>query len=105
MSQELVESNIYRVTKMCSNCPFRDNGKAIHLEEGRVDQIKAYLLSDDQGSFSCHKTAHNLDTEMNGYKGEPQKPKMCAGAYEYLKKEGRPNLMMRLAVSMGIEND
>jgi hypothetical protein len=38
---------------------------------------------------------------MNG--GYPQKSKMCAGAYEYLRKRGISNKMMRLAYALGID--
>lgn len=102
---ELVETNEYRVLKMCGNCPFRDNGKAVHLEDGRVEDIKKTLLENDMNSFTCHKTSYNLDINMNPVTDIVQSPKMCAGAYEYLKKIGRPNIMMRLASMKGIDND
>jgi len=92
-----LQTNIYRVTnkKGCDNCPFRDNGKAMLLRDGRVDGIKAMLLESDQNSFNCHKTVYSDDPN--------QKPMMCAGAYEFLKEHGKPNIQMRLAFSMGIE--
>jgi len=34
---------------------------------------------------------------------EEQAPKMCAGAYEHLKRVGKPNISMRLAAAMGID--
>ena len=86
-----MEENIYRLTKECSNCPFVDDGKSIHLEEGRVDAIKAQLLVSDTESFNCHKTLSR------------EHPKMCAGAYKFLKKKNKPNLQMKLAQAMGIE--
>jgi len=101
---ELVESNEYRVLKMCSNCPFRDNGKAMHLKEGRVDQLKEMLRSDSMNSFNCHKTVYDLDTDMNT-SGSNQALKMCAGAYEYLKSINQPNIQMSLAEAWGIEKD
>lgn len=103
MQTNLVETNVYRVLKMCPNCPFRDNGKAIALNDGRVDSIKDYLLESDQHSFTCHKTAYNLDLDMKPLKTHKQPLKMCAGAYEFLKEQKRPNIMMRLAVLMGYE--
>lgn len=102
---DIVETNEYRVLKMCSNCPFRDNGEAVHLDDGRVDDIKKMLLENDHNSFTCHKTAYNLDKDMNPVEGFVQPKKMCAGAYEYLKKMGRPNIMMRIAMASGIENE
>lgn len=95
---EIVESNLYRCTEHCPNCPFLDDGNAIHLKEGRVDQIKEELLKDDRQTFLCHKTVYNLDNEMEGT--EEQQPKMCYGAYLFLKKEGTPNVSMRLEEMM-----
>ncbi len=97
----LVETNIYRVLKQCSNCPFKDNGEEIHLKAGRVDEIKKELLESDYNSFNCHKTVYNLDKDMKN--GKKQQEKMCAGAYEYLKSINRPNISMRMAASLGIE--
>lgn len=99
----MVRTNIYRCTKYCNNCPFLDNGKKIILNDSRVDDIKSYLEEDDSRSFSCHKTVYNLDENMEVT--EQQDPKMCKGAYDYLKKINRPNIMMRLATSMRIEDD
>ncbi len=39
--------DIYRCTNYCNNCPFKDDGKAMHLDVGRVDQIKATLLKSE----------------------------------------------------------
>ena len=86
-----MEENIYRIVNECDNCPFVDNGKSIYLDEGRVDAIKAKLLTSDKESFNCHET---LDRAH---------PKMCAGAYKFLKKNGKPSLQMKLAKVMEIE--
>lgn len=102
MSCKHVETNVYRVLKMCPNCPFKDNGKAMHLNDGAVEEIKKDLLEND-GSFNCHKTVYNLDMEMNSC-GCKQELKMCAGAYEFLKKEDKPNQQMRLAKVFGVED-
>jgi len=97
----IVKTNIYRCTEYCPNCPFLDEGKAIGLNEGRVDSIKEKLRESDEESFTCHKTAYNLNNEMDS--SEPQAPKMCYGAFKYLQKIGKPNIMMRLAKSMGVD--
>lgn len=97
----IVKTNVYRCTEYCNNCPFLDDGKKVHLQEGRVDAIKAELLEDDRNSFTCHKTAYNLDDKME--QTEPQAPKMCKGAYDYLNEVNRPNLMMRIAKVKGID--
>lgn len=94
----IVKTNIWRVLEMCANCPFKDDGEAIHLDEVRVTSIKSDLLNG--GNFVCHKTAYGLDVNMEPT-DEPQTPKMCAGAYLYLKKMGMPNQIMQLAGRMG----
>lgn len=86
-------SNVYRCEKYCSTCPFLDNGKAMCLEEGRVDSIKKMLLKGD--SFNCHKTVHNLDENLNPT--EEQTVKMCYGAYKFLKDNGIQNQVMQVA--------
>lgn len=96
-----MKPSVYRCEKACSNCPFMDDGKAIHLEEGRVDEIKATLLSDDNESFNCHKTVYNLDESME--ETEHQELKMCYGAYKFLRENGRANMQMRLAYVLGID--
>ena len=101
---ELVATNIYRVLKPCSNCPFMDNGKKIHLQKGRVKNIKEELLKHPDNSFTCHKTVYNLDIHMNEVENYKQERKMCAGAFLYLKSIKKPNTMMILAQRMGIEN-
>ena len=98
----LPKTNIYRCTEKCKNCPFKDNGKAIHLEEGRVDSIRKMLLEEHDSSFSCHKTVYNLDSDMEDT--EEQTVKMCAGAFEYLQEHGKANAQMRLAYQLGIDS-
>jgi hypothetical protein len=97
---KLVETNIYRVLKPCSNCPFTDDGKKLNLNRERVSELKEMLLND--GNFVCHKTAYNLDVDMEKSDCK-QERKMCAGAYEFLKKENKLNEPMRLALRLGIE--
>jgi len=96
-----MDASIYRCQKHCNNCPFLDDGKKIGLEPGRVDEIKKALLEDDKETFVCHKTAYDLDENMEPT--EPQDRKMCYGAYLYLKKMKRPNLSMKIAYAMGID--
>lgn len=80
---------------MCNNCPFRGDEHAIALEEGRLDSIKESLLNGE--SFTCHKTIYEG--------GNNDVPKMCAGAYEFLKKENRPNQIMQIADRLGVETN
>ena len=96
----LPKTNIYRCTQYCNNCPFKDNGKKIHLNNGRVDDIKEMLLKGG-GSFNCHKTVYNLDENMNAT--EEQDLKMCYGAYKFLKDKNKPNQVMQIAVRLGYD--
>ena len=86
-------AEIYRCTTYCSSCPFVDNGKIMHLADGRVDDIKEGL--DEGGSFNCHKTVYNLDENMEETAEQPLK--MCYGAYKYLKEQGKQNQVMQVA--------
>lgn len=99
----IVKTNSYRCIENCPNCPFLDEGKAIGLKSGRVDSIKKKLRENDNESFPCHKTVYDLDNNMN--KSKPQRPKMCKGAYDYLKSIKQPNIMMRLALCMGVDEE
>ncbi|CAA6807855.1 MAG: Unknown protein [uncultured Sulfurovum sp.] len=92
-----ISPEIYRCVKHCNNCPFLDNGKSMSLNEGRVDNIKLTLLESDYNSFNCHKTVYNLDKDMKPT--DNQKEKMCFGAYQFLKEQGKSNIQMRLAYS------
>ena len=96
-----VPSNIYRCTKYCNNCPFKDNGKKIHLHPDRLQNIIDELLADDNNSFNCHKTVYNLDNDMEPT--EPQKLKMCYGAFITKVKHNSLNLQMRLALLYGLD--
>lgn len=90
----MLDASIYRKKKYCSTCPFLDNGKAMFLEEGRVDEIKNTLLKSDMESFNCHKTVYNLDENLELTDEQPLK--MCYGAYQFLKSKGRANIQMKL---------
>lgn len=75
----MVESNIYRCLNYCSNCPFKDDGKAIKLVKGRVDEIKEMLLESHVNSFNCHKTVYNLDVNMEPVTTHKQQLGVCYG--------------------------
>lgn len=98
-----VKTNIYRCTEYCAKCPFKDNGKAIGLKDGRMDEIKAMLLEDDSNSFNCHQTVYNLSNQMSIV--DPQELKMCYGAFRFLLEHGRLNIQMRLAMVWGLDEE
>lgn len=82
--------SIFKMRKPCSNCPFRRQG-AIELREGRLLDIKASLLADDHEVFHCHKTLN-----------APEGKAMCMGAAAWTNAQGRPNMLTRLALILGI---
>lgn len=94
----------FRVKKPCANCPFRDDGNAIALSEGRLQGIVDDLLADDWATFQCHKTVHtakggSFDDDGNYHPSGSEA--MCAGAMAYLHKVGRYSVQMRLALVTG----
>lgn len=84
----------YRKTNYCNDCPFlTSNGENIHLDAGRLDKIKADLLSGE--NFVCHKTIFGDDKDR----------RMCYGAYKFLRDKDKPNQIMQLADRIGVEDD
>lgn len=85
---------MFNVKKPCKDCPFIEGGTMNQsLSEGRIEEIKISLLSDQ--SFPCHKT-------INYENREPQKEQHCAGAMIWLYKQGRPNQIMRIGERIGL---
>jgi len=96
---KIVKTNEWRCVEFCPNCPFKDNGRAVGLVDGRVDDIKVMLLKGE--NFVCHKTAYNLDNEMKPTAHQDRK--MCYGAYLYLLEKNKPNQLMQVAKRLGCE--
>lgn len=93
----------FRIKTPCANCPFRNDGKAIELAEGRLQNIIDGLLEDDWSTFHCHKTTHSLrggNFDEDGIYHESGAEAMCAGSMAYLHKAGRPTVEMRYALAM-----
>ena len=93
----VVKTNLYRCTEPCVTCPFYND---IGLDKNRIPEIKKSLLKGE--SFVCHKTFYNLSNDDRGDTVE-QEPKMCYGAYEFLKKKDKPNTIMQIAERLGYE--
>lgn len=89
-SMSSVKCNLWKVLEPCKDCPVEYGDKAMHLKEGRVAEIKQ-ALEDGEG-FSCHKTIY-----------DDGDPKFCAGAYNHLKRIGKPNQIMQIAKRMGLD--
>lgn len=91
---------LFRIKKPCSNCPFRNDGKAINLSDARFEEIVASITQDDSTTFPCHKTVY--DENGNTLKG---KSSYCVGAMAYLYKAKQPNIAMRLGIAMGLTTE
>lgn len=95
----------FNLKKMCANCPFRSDGAAIQLAEGRLEGIKADLLTDDYKTFMCHKTVHGKNGGEWDEEGEDYRPSgsesACVGALAFLYREGRLPILARLALMSG----
>ena len=61
----------------------------MHLKKGRMDDRKKNLLNGE--NFICHELL---------YLEEKSTKKMCAGAYEYLREQNKPNHIMNVYDSL-----
>ena len=79
----------WKVEKMCSNCPFADEGDGLDLRHslgrGRWDGILSGLLAG--GRFECHKTTKQTGNGTDLY---------CAGALAFQEEHGIETPYMRL---------
>lgn len=94
----------FALKKPCANCPFLRAG-AIELNEGRLDGIKADLMSNSFASFLCHKTTYSTggeDSECGEHYHASGKESHCAGATAFLLANGMSTVFMRLALSDGL---
>lgn len=81
----------FNLKRMCANCPFRDDDKAIPLQRGRLSGI-VESLQDDYNTFPCHKTTHGAAKEESA----------CIGAAAYMwSVHGRLSVLSRLAIMVG----
>lgn len=94
----------FALKKPCENCPFRREG-AIRLRPGRMTGIINDMLENDHLGFSCHKTVHCGKggdwVELTGEYIPSGNEMQCAGASIFLLKQGRPSVVMRVAMAFG----
>lgn len=90
----------------CSNCPFRNDEKAIELSDGRREEIIESILTGREVSFVCHKTVYgDLDDIIDG-NTPPPAPSVCPGAAAVARKFGRDMVIIQVGTRMGaIESD
>lgn len=93
---------MYKLKRPCKDCPFvKGSSTNQTLAEGRIEEIIDSLHSDH--IFSCHKTI-NYQT-LNDYDNQLQpQNEFCAGALNYLLKEGKPNQPMQISERLGFFN-
>lgn len=89
----------YKLTKPCSNCPFRSDIKP-YLRSERVHEIADSLV---RGQFPCHKTLNYDRThEECEEPEETENTGHCAGALILLEKLEQPSQMMRICERIGV---
>lgn len=90
----------FNLTAPCGDCPFRNDGKGIKLNNERAQEILE-AITDQQKTFSCHKTVdYDAMDEDEEYDGDYHVPgydeEHCGGALIFLEHIERPNQMMRI---------
>lgn len=88
-----------KLTKPCENCPFRPSVE-FPLGTERRREIARSLLN-DWSTFPCHKTTHESGWDEEGQYHGSSSDQHCVGALIVLEKEGRPNVLMRIARTSG----
>lgn len=80
---------MWRMAKMCNECPFDSKGAGLHLRKSLRRGCWREILTDldRDGQFPCHKT-----TAETGDGSEL----MCAGAIEYQEANNGPGQLQRI---------
>jgi hypothetical protein len=86
----------FKVSKPCSNCPFRKDSQAIDLADGRKEDIIEGLLSGREASFPCHKTVYS----SNHKERKSDAWSLCPGAAAVARKFGRDITLIQVASRM-----
>ena len=101
-SMDIIKQS-FALKEPCSDCPFRNDGQSINLQDGRREQIIEDLLSGVSTTFHCHKTVYRKDADNFDEDGnyKPQDVMMCPGAMAVARKLGRDPQMIQIAERMG----
>jgi hypothetical protein len=93
----------FSLKKPCANCPFRNDDKAIELQDGRKEQIIEDLLSGVEPSFPCHSTVYRPDGRNFDDDDEyrPVDICHCPGAIAVARKFGRDTTLVQIATRLG----
>lgn len=94
----------FKLTRLCTNCPFRKDDKAIPLQPGRREGIIEDLLTNKTDHFPCHGTVHrkdgrNFDENERYVANDVQH---CPGAVAVCSKYGREPQMVQIAKRLGV---
>lgn len=102
-------NEVFRLKKVCANCPFRKDIPFDGLSEDRVNDLRRRLNNGEP--FHCHKTLDysKLDDEVNDGVEEPTavvpQTQFCAGARATMELGGSPNVLLELGRLLGIKTD
>lgn len=96
-----VGGKMFQLKRPCKDCPFvKGSSTNMTLAEGRIEEIIDSLHADH--IFSCHKTIdYNQVNPTDTFYQLQEQNQFCAGAMNYLVKEGRPNTQMQIATRLG----
>lgn len=88
--------NQLRIKKPCSDCPFR---KDIHpfLSRARVEEMREQLHTQDDQTFTCHKTVDYSKARPDQRNGA-----VCSGYANLAYKSGRLPVALRFALATGL---
>ena len=81
----------FDLVRPCDNCPFRTDCAKGWLGKAAATSF-ANGITNEQGTFSCHKT---IDYREGAPRASRDEEQHCAGALILLEKMNRPNQMMR----------
>jgi hypothetical protein len=86
----------FDMKKPCANCPFLKADAAVHILPQRVRDIAS-----TEGSFPCHKTTVEAETEEGTDLVIGPRTKQCIGLVILLLKIDKPNQMVQVAERLG----
>lgn len=105
-------NEVFRLKKVCSNCPFRKDIDFHGLSEERVNDLRSRLNNGEV--FHCHKTLDyskldeddpdKTDDDDMSSAVVPQ-TQFCAGARATMELGGSPNVLLDLGKLLGIKTD
>lgn len=102
-------NEVFRLKKVCANCPFRKDVPFFGLPESRVNDLRRRLNNGEP--FHCHKTLDysKLDDEFDDEVEDPSavvpQTQFCAGARATMQLGGTANVLLDLGRLLGVKTD